>query len=76
MPDPITAEDVAIAANSPASASADGRSATAVTIDAKIKALDKAAVTEALEGTNENGGPVSMWGKCRAARAKNCGGPQ
>jgi len=77
MPDPVDADAIAEAANSPASASVDGQSASAHSISEQIKALDKKAAADALDGTNSTGGgPVSGWSKLRTARAKNCGGPQ
>lgn len=74
--DPVSADTIAEAANAPASASVDGRSAQAHPIPDQLKALQNTAVADALAGTNQNGGPVSGWSKTRIARAKNCGGPQ
>lgn len=76
MPDPVSADSIAEAANSPASASVDGQSASAVSISEQIKALQLGATTDALAGTNDNGGPKSGWGRLRLARAKPGGGPQ
>lgn len=69
MPD-LTADDIAAAAQQPASASVDGRSAAAVPIPDQIAAAKFQAVADALDGTNDNGGPKSGWGKLRPARAR------
>jgi hypothetical protein len=76
MPDAVDADSIAEAAASPASASVDGQSASAVSISEQIKAQQNKEVADALTGTNQNGGPVSGWSKMRMARARNCGGPQ
>lgn len=74
MPDPVTADTIAEAANSPASASVDGQSASAHSISEQIKAQQNKAASDALEGSNSTGGgPVSAWSKLRTARARNCG---
>lgn len=72
MPD-LTPESIAEAATKPASASQDGRSAAAVSIPDQITAAKFAAAESALEGTNDNGGPVSGWSKLRTARASSNG---
>ena len=76
MPEPVDADTIAEAANSPASASVDGQSASAHSISDQIKAQQNKAAADALEGTNANGGPVSGWSKLRTARHRNCGAPQ
>lgn len=77
MPDPVDADTIAEAAASPASASVDGQSASAVSISEQIKADQYKKSADALDGVNSTGGgPVSGWSKLRTARAKNCGGPQ
>ncbi len=77
MPDPVSVDTIAEAANSPVSTTTDGLSVTAVSIPDQIAADKYRAAGEALEGTNSTGGgPVSGWSKMRMARAKNCGGPQ
>lgn len=72
MPD-LTPESIAEAATQPASASADGRSAAAVPIPDQIAADKYAKAQTGLEGTNDNGGPRSGWGRLRTARASNNG---
>jgi hypothetical protein len=69
VPDAVSAESIAEAANSPASASVDGRSAAAVPIDQQIAADRYAKGATALSGTNPNGGKRSGWGKLRTGRA-------
>ena len=69
-----TADDIAdtiaqTAADGVQSATADGNSATAMSIDDLKKARDLTAATEAAAGTNANGGPRSGWGMARQARA-------
>lgn len=76
MPDPVTPDSIAEAAAAPASGSVDGQQAAAHSISDQLEALQNKKVADALVGTNTNGGPVTGWGKMRAARAKNCGGPQ
>lgn len=51
-----------------ASATVDGRSATAVPIPDLIAADRYLAGKTAVEGTNPNGGKRSAWGKTRMAR--------
>lgn len=65
---PITADDIAEAAAAPASASAGGQSATAVSIPDQIEAAKFQAGANAVAGTNANGGPRSGWGACRPAK--------
>src|SRR5688500_536020 len=50
--EPVTAETIAEAATAPASASADGRSATAVSISEQLKALEALQAATAATGTN------------------------
>lgn len=69
MADPVTPESIAEAAAQPASASSDGRSATAHPIPDQLAALDRAAAEEAAEGTNAAGGPKSAWNMTRMAKA-------
>ena len=69
MPDPVTPESIAEAANSPQSASVDGRSATAVSISEQIKAAEYLKSAEAAEETNTSGGPRSGWRGVRMGRA-------
>lgn len=74
MPDAVDADSIAEAANSPASASVDGQSASAVSIPDQIAAAQNKAAADALAGSNSTGGgPVSGWSKLRTARAKHCG---
>ena len=70
MPVEVTAESIAEAATQPASASADGQSAAAVSISDQIAAHKYAAAQASLDGTNDNGGPKTGWSKLRTARAK------
>jgi hypothetical protein len=65
MPD--LSEQIEDAANGVAAASTDAGSATAVPIPDLIAADNHLAGKTALEGTNENGGPVSLWSKLRPA---------
>lgn len=69
MPD-LTPEAIAAAAQEPASATVDGRSAAAVPIPDQIEAARFAAASDALAGTNDNGGPRSGWAFLRPARAR------
>lgn len=73
MPD-LTPDTIAEAAAQPASASSDGRSAAAHPIPDQIAADKYARASDALTGTNENGGPRSGWGRLRTAKARS-GGP-
>lgn len=73
MPDELSPESIAEAATQPASGSIDGRSAAAVPIPDQIKADQYAKSATALDGTNDNGGPVSGWAKLRTARARTNG---
>lgn len=76
MPDPIDADALAEAANSPAAASVDGRSASAHPLGEVAKILDRQEARDALEGSNANGGPVSGGSKLRMAKYRPQGGPQ
>ncbi len=76
MPDAVDADTIAEAAAGPSSASVDGQSASAHSITDQIKAQQNKAAADALEGANQNGGPVSGWTKLRTARHRNCGAPQ
>ena len=76
MPDAVDADSIAESATFPASASVDGQSATAHSIDQQIAAEKNKAISDALAGTNASGGAKSGWSKLRTARARNCGGPQ
>lgn len=76
MPDPVTAASIAADANTVASASVDGQSASAVPIPDKKLALEIQKAETALAGTNASGGVVSGWSKMRMAKYRNCGGPQ
>jgi hypothetical protein len=69
MPDPITPDDIAEAAASPASATEGSRSATAHSIPDQIAAATFKATEDALSGGNENGGAKSGWARLRPARA-------
>lgn len=51
------------------SASADGRSVTAVPLPDLIQADKYLAGKTAAEGTNDNGGPRSLWTRLRPAKA-------
>lgn len=68
MPDPVTADSIAEAAANPQSASVDGQQAAAHPIPDQIEAAKFQASNEALDGTNDNGGPRSGWGRLRTAR--------
>lgn len=68
MPDPVTADSIAEAAANPQSASVDGQQASAHPIPDQIEAAKFAASNTALDGTNDNGGPRSAWGRLRTAR--------
>lgn len=70
MPDPVDADSIKVAAASPASASVDGRAATAVSISEQIKAAQFGATDDALTGTNANGGARSGWNALRPAIAR------
>lgn len=77
MPDAVTENDLREAANSPASASVDGQSASAHPLSEIAKVVDRGTVSDALDGANSTGGgPVSGWSKLRMARARNCGAVQ
>ncbi|HEY1191922.1 MAG TPA: hypothetical protein VGE74_30105 [Gemmata sp.] len=70
MPDPVSADSIAEAANSPASASApDGRSASAHSIPDQIAALQQQQAEAEAGGTNAQGGPRSAWNMTRPATA-------
>jgi hypothetical protein len=69
MPDPVDADSIAEAAASPASASVDGQSASAHSIEDQIKAAEYLKQQEAIDsGANEQGGKKSGWRGVRAAR--------
>jgi len=57
------------AAQDPAAASEDGRSATSRPLADLIAADKYLKSAGALDGTNQNGGPRSGWGCLRMARA-------
>jgi hypothetical protein len=65
MPD--LSEQIEDAANAPAQVSTSAGSATAVSIPDLIAADNHLAAKEALDGTSEEGGPVSLWSKLRPA---------
>jgi hypothetical protein len=67
VPD-LDADTIAAAAMKPASASQDGRAATAVSIPDQIKALEKLEAQASVSGTNQNGGHRSGWAGLRPAR--------
>jgi hypothetical protein len=66
----ITAADIETAATSPAAASGDAGSVTAVSLPDLIAADKHLAAKAALEGTNDNGGPRSAWHCVRMAKVK------
>ena len=68
MAEPVTPETIAEAATAPASASADGRSATAVSISEQLKALEALQAATAATGTNPLGGSKSGWNMDRRAK--------
>ncbi len=68
MADPVTPQSIAEAATEPASASADGRSATAVSITDMLAALAAKQAADAAEGTNPLGGAKSGWNMLRPAK--------
>jgi len=70
----MTPEELEALAAQPSAAAVDGRSATARSADDVLKLLDRAAATDALAGTNTNGGPRSLWNGLRPAVAVNKGG--
>lgn len=72
--DELSPDTIAEDANLPASASQDGRAATAVPIPDKIAADKYQKASAALEGQNANGGPKSGWGATRPAVARFKGG--
>lgn len=72
MPD-LTPDDIAEAAAAPASASTDAGSASAHSIPDQIAAAKFQAAGNALDGTNDNGGPKSGWNKLRTARVRTGG---
>lgn len=61
-------------ADEPSAAASDGQSANNQPIPDVIALHQHAAASDALSGTNQNGGPASGWGCLRIARAKP-GGP-
>lgn len=69
MPDPVDADSIAAAAAGPASASVDGQSATAHSIESQITADQYKKAAEAAEGGNPRGGPRSGWNMTRPAKA-------
>lgn len=73
MPSEIT-ETIEELAQKPASAKNDFGEVAARPISEMIEADQHVAASDALAGTNQNGGPVSGWGCLRIARGKP-GGP-
>ncbi|VTR92808.1 unnamed protein product [Gemmata massiliana] len=69
MADPVTPDTIAEAANAPASASADGRSAASHSISDMLAALAAKGAADAAEGTNPLGGSKSAWNMTRPAKA-------
>lgn len=67
---PLTAEELEALARSPAAASGDTGSRTARSADDILKLTDRAAAVDAIDGTNDNGGPKSAWRCLRPARAQ------
>lgn len=67
--DPIDADAIAENANSPASATVDGQSASQHPLPDQIQAREYAKQEEAAAGTNTNGGPRSGWRGVRMGRA-------
>jgi hypothetical protein len=70
----LTPESIAEAATEPASVNVDGQSATAHPIPDQIAADKYQKATDALTGTNANGGAKSGWGATRPAVARFKGG--
>lgn len=73
MPSDIN-ESIEEMAQKPVSAKNDFGEVQARPIGEMVEAEQHVATSEALSGTNQNGGPVSGWGCLRIARAKP-GGP-
>jgi hypothetical protein len=69
VPDPVDADSIAEAANSPASASEDGRSASAHSISDQLAALAAKQAADAVGESNAQGGPRSAWNMTRPAKA-------
>ena len=69
MPD-LSPESIAEAATQPASATQDGRSATAVPIDQQKSADMYRKNAAALDGTTADGGQRSGWRGLRIARVR------
>ena len=70
----LTAAQLEALRDSPQSASTDAGSMSARSADDVLKLDDRAAATTALSGTNDQGGPKSIWSKLRPAQAKLPGG--
>lgn len=70
----MTPAELEALAAKPESASVDGRSATARSADDVLTLLDRAKAEAALAGTNNNGGPRSLWNGLRPAVAVSKGG--
>lgn len=68
MPEAIDTDTIAVNAASPASASQDGRSATAHSIPDQILAKDEKKKEDSLAATNPQGGARSAWSLTRPAR--------
>lgn len=68
-PDEIAAAAAQAAAEGVASATVEGRSATAIDPLKQLDVADRIQARQALTGTNSNGGPRSGWGATRPARA-------
>lgn len=65
----LTAEELEALATNPQSMSGDAGSLTERSAEDILKLSDRAAATDALTGTNDNGGPKSAWRCVRMARA-------
>lgn len=66
---PLDDDALETAATEPAAASGDAGSVTAHPLPDVIKALDRKAGVDALDGAGAGGGPKSGWGALRPARA-------
>ena len=69
MAEPVDADKIAEAANAPASATVDGRTAAAHPIPDQIAADQYRAANEAAAETNARGGARSAWNMTRPAKA-------
>ena len=61
--------DIASIASKPAEVETDGLKIKSHSLADLIAANQEAAAETAVDGTNENGGPLSAWGCLRPARA-------